>query len=102
LLSVTVVIQGRYSIRTMYFVTSRRIIAYNVADLASLHTLYRGKILCSVCWHQQSSRAQFQATECFIDRIRIRRTHLLTVEKVEEIVRNWRHLQEKRWVDKRR
>jgi len=28
---------------------------------------------------------RFQATKCFIDRKRIRRTHLLTVEKVEEI-----------------
>jgi hypothetical protein len=27
----------------------------------------------------------FQATKCIVDRIRIRRTHLLTVEKVEEI-----------------
>lgn len=28
---------------------------------------------------------RFQATKCIIDRIRIRRTHMLTVEKVKEI-----------------
>jgi hypothetical protein len=85
LASVTAALQGRYSIRPMYFVTSLRIIASNVGDLASLHALYREKILCSVCWHQESSRAQVSSKKCVIDRIRICRTHLLTVEKVEEI-----------------